>query len=133
MRPQGRNFIKKSLWHRCFSVNFAKFLRTPLEDYFCVCTFVFENKFIVRNVRKRWWNPSNDYESQRLFGDPFPQFLEIFHLNISLRHVWIDCVTYKAINFHVYEKLLYLFLLNLVLRFVFLKYGLSRWYSSLSE
>ena len=23
------NFIKKRLWHRCFSVNFAKFLRTP--------------------------------------------------------------------------------------------------------
>ena len=23
------NFIKKSLWHRCFPVNFAKFLRTP--------------------------------------------------------------------------------------------------------
>ena len=22
--------LKKSLWHRCFSVNFAKFLRTPL-------------------------------------------------------------------------------------------------------
>ena len=23
------NFIKKKLWHRCFSVNFAKILRTP--------------------------------------------------------------------------------------------------------
>ena len=23
------NFIKKRLWHRCFPVNFAKFLRTP--------------------------------------------------------------------------------------------------------
>ena len=23
------NFIKKSLWHRCFPVNFEKFLRTP--------------------------------------------------------------------------------------------------------
>ena len=25
----GCNFIKKRLWHRCFPVNFAKFLRTP--------------------------------------------------------------------------------------------------------
>ena len=23
------NFIQKRLWHRCFPVNFAKFLRTP--------------------------------------------------------------------------------------------------------
>ena len=34
------NFIKKRLWHRCFPVNFAKFLRTsfyraPLGDCFC--------------------------------------------------------------------------------------------------
>ena len=25
------NFIKKGLWHRCFPVNFAKFLRTPFS------------------------------------------------------------------------------------------------------
>ena len=34
------NFIKKRLWHRCFPMNFAKFLRTPiyrapLGDCFC--------------------------------------------------------------------------------------------------
>ena len=29
----------------------------------------------------------NDYESHKLTGDPFSQFLEIFHLKISLRHV----------------------------------------------
>ena len=28
-------FLKKKLWHRCFAVNFAKFLRTPLDDCFC--------------------------------------------------------------------------------------------------
>ena len=28
-RPEACNFIKKSLWHTCFSVDFAKFLRTP--------------------------------------------------------------------------------------------------------
>ena len=36
----GLNFIKKETWHRCFPVNFAKFLRTPFyrtppEDCFC--------------------------------------------------------------------------------------------------
>ena len=32
--PQACNFIKKKLWHRCFPVNFAKFLRTPfLTEY----------------------------------------------------------------------------------------------------
>ena len=28
-RPEGCNFIKKRLWHRCFPVNFMKFLRKP--------------------------------------------------------------------------------------------------------
>ena len=28
-KPESYNFIKKRLWQRCFSVNFAKFLRTP--------------------------------------------------------------------------------------------------------
>ena len=26
------SLLKKSLWHRCFSVNFAKFLRTPFSQ-----------------------------------------------------------------------------------------------------
>ena len=29
LRLQPCNFIKKRLWHRCFPVNFVKFLRTP--------------------------------------------------------------------------------------------------------
>ena len=28
-RLRPANLLKKSLWHRCFPVNFAKFLRTP--------------------------------------------------------------------------------------------------------
>ena len=28
--------LKKTLWHRCFPVNFAKFLRTPLGNCFCM-------------------------------------------------------------------------------------------------
>ena len=30
IKLQVCNFIKKRLWHRCFPVNFAKFLRSPL-------------------------------------------------------------------------------------------------------
>ena len=48
------NFIKKRLWHRCFLVNFAKFLRTPFftehPAYFAFYSFAicwnFQNGFI---------------------------------------------------------------------------------------
>ena len=41
--------LKKRLWHRCFPVDFAKFLRTPflqntLRDCFCAYTFLVFNK-----------------------------------------------------------------------------------------
>ena len=29
LQVQACNFIKKRLWHRCFPMNFVKFLRTP--------------------------------------------------------------------------------------------------------
>ena len=29
LQAHACNFIKKETWHRCFPVNFAKFLRTP--------------------------------------------------------------------------------------------------------
>ena len=29
LQASGCNFIKKRLWHRCFPVNFANFLKTP--------------------------------------------------------------------------------------------------------
>ena len=32
LRPEACNFIKKRLWHRCFPVNFVKFLRTPFSQ-----------------------------------------------------------------------------------------------------
>ena len=34
--PKDCNFIKKRLWHWCFPLNFAKFLRTPPGDWFCL-------------------------------------------------------------------------------------------------
>ena len=33
MRPV--TLLKKRIWHRCFSVNFAKFLRTPILKNIC--------------------------------------------------------------------------------------------------
>ena len=33
-RSQACNFIKKRLWHRCFPVNFAKFLRIFFTERF---------------------------------------------------------------------------------------------------
>ena len=32
----NKTLLKKRLWHRCFPVNFAKFLRTSLGDCFCM-------------------------------------------------------------------------------------------------
>ena len=42
----GPNLLKKRLWHRCFPVNFAKFLRTPFyrtpsNDRFCHYKYMF--------------------------------------------------------------------------------------------
>ena len=34
-RPEPCNFIKKKLQHRCFSVNIAEFLRTPILKNIC--------------------------------------------------------------------------------------------------
>ena len=34
--PEVCNFIKKRLWYRCISVNFAKFLGTPPGNCFCL-------------------------------------------------------------------------------------------------
>ena len=42
------NLLKKSLWHSCFSVKFAKFLRTPFFTEHlcgCFCGFLFRISF----------------------------------------------------------------------------------------
>ena len=33
------NLLKKRLWHRCFPVNFVKFLRTPGDCFYVVDKF----------------------------------------------------------------------------------------------
>ena len=38
--------LKKRLWHRCFPVNFAKFLKTPLGE--CLC------KLVIKSISSNW-------------------------------------------------------------------------------
>ena len=42
------NFAKKRLWHRCFSVNFAKFLRTVQSSFRTplVAAFIFRTSYV---------------------------------------------------------------------------------------
>ena len=44
--------LQKRLWHRCFPMNFAKFLKTPLGDCFCVYNLKFS--FVSRFSRYQW-------------------------------------------------------------------------------
>ena len=46
-------FIKKRLQHRCFPVNFAKFLRTHILKKTCFC-----RKHISYNTSHKFWNQS---------------------------------------------------------------------------
>ena len=52
--------LKKRLWHRCFPVNFAKFLRipfyrTPLGACFCICEICFHLVWAPRFISKMCW------------------------------------------------------------------------------
>ena len=52
LRPA--TLLKKGLWHRCFPVNFVKFLRTPFfTDYLWMTAFTNLNT-IYRDVLKFW-------------------------------------------------------------------------------
>ena len=42
-RPQPAALLKKRLWHRCFPVNFAKFLRAPFIIEHLEWLFLFFN------------------------------------------------------------------------------------------
>ena len=44
--------LKRSLWHRCFPVNFPKFLRTPLLIFFFFFNILLFIKLLVRETRK---------------------------------------------------------------------------------
>ena len=57
--PESATLIKKRLWHRCFPMNFAKFLRTtfhrtPLNDCFLTIQhFLAENPSKVLNGQQQ--------------------------------------------------------------------------------
>ena len=75
--------IQQILHCRRSSVFLEAFKNIPyLVNLFLVLPLKINSK--SEKIWKRWW-----YKSQRLIGDPFNQFLGIFHLKISLRHVWI--------------------------------------------
>ena len=57
--PEPATLLKKRLWHRCFPMNFAKFLRTsfhrtPLNDCFSTIQhFLAENPSKILNVQQQ--------------------------------------------------------------------------------
>ena len=57
LRPA--NMSKKKLWHRCFPVNIAKFVRTPLGAWFCV--FKRDQRRMLRRNRLILLDPNAGY------------------------------------------------------------------------
>ena len=54
------NFIKKGVWHRCFPVNFAKFVRTPfLIEHLRWLLLTLESR-IIEGVRIIWWGEEGE-------------------------------------------------------------------------
>ena len=86
-----RNFAKftgKHLYqslvfkHKCFPVNFAKFLRTPLDCFLPFFNILFcRNIFLVRLAKTRFPRFNQFTKSRRFFvsnADSFDQYIHIF-------------------------------------------------------
>ena len=66
LQAEACNFIKKRLWHRCFHVNFVKFIRTPfyrtlvvaassfLSFDFQLIRFLDEKKYLWNYLKKQY-------------------------------------------------------------------------------
>ena len=57
-RPRPATLLKKSLWHRCFPVNFTKFLRIPISTehlWWLFLSFTSQRCFIDISEWKRTW------------------------------------------------------------------------------
>ena len=57
---KAHNFTKKRLQHRCFSVNIAKSLRTPILKKICglvwqICQWMLERCYVESACLIRWW------------------------------------------------------------------------------
>ena len=79
LRPS--TLLKKTLWHRCFPINFVKFVRTPfLTEYLWWLLLIYE-PFVVEKMRKKcnWWLMS-EKEKQRK-GDFLVNDRECFALS----------------------------------------------------
>ena len=50
--PKSATLFKKRLWHRCFSMNFAKFLRTPFHRAPLNDCFLTIQHFLAENPSK---------------------------------------------------------------------------------
>ena len=65
---QACNFIKKRLWHKCFPVNFAKFLGTPFSQstsgrlLLTIPQLLGYSTYIVLNETRRWKTPEPSSE-----------------------------------------------------------------------
>ena len=79
LRPA--TLFKKKLWHRCFLVNFVKFLRTPISiEHFCW--------LLLNKVRSFTWNTIEKWSASYLFSNSFKArvHLDFFHIATNILH-----------------------------------------------
>ena len=73
--------LKKTLWQRCFPVNFVKFLRTPLDDCFLTCFILiqFQDFTDVTNDEHKENNVESGNKSDDNKFISFDEFRKIFY------------------------------------------------------
>ena len=86
LRPA--TLLKRRLWHRCFPVNFVKFLKTPPGDCFCEGT-------CIHTIFQPVHNPSLHF----LFVFCFVVFLEIQHLILFWIHFEFHEIKLNAMKY----------------------------------
>ena len=111
------NFIKKRLWHRCFPVNIAKFLRKPILKNICewlLLQFLIKMYLLyAKSMGVRVGGSESRYIPTQ--GPKMELFDKIancyFHkklnlmFEICLKWFWIRlCITSKQITFQVKRK-----------------------------
>ena len=104
------NLLKKRLWHRCFAVNFAKFLRTLFlqnTSSGCFCRqriqgYIFTKRFIVGFWQgpKYTFNIShkNTFSIQKHYSQPFSTIYLLLRL-------W-NCTYFNIPMFHCLKDLI---------------------------
>ena len=92
--PKAYNFIKKRFWHRCFLVNFAKFLRTSfLTEHIRWLLLIVGRKF-NKHIKKSWierkWRKITNSESSKIEKCPSRAVLQKIVVS-GFRVPWCDC------------------------------------------